>query len=187
MAEIRGFLRRQEGAKLPLYFLRFLQIIHQSHAIAQADTVGVHHYAAGQVIDVPQQQVCGLAPHAGETQQVLHAVRHASAIVGQEHPAGQHDVPGLGPVKAAGMYIRLYLLRRGFGEGLQRRETGKQRRSHQIDPGVCTLGAEAHGDHQLIILFILQRAQRLGVFRLQGGENAGNLFARSHGTISLSL
>ena len=43
----------------------------------------------------------------------------------------------------------------------------EQRGSHQIDPGIGALGGQPHGDHQLVILLIVQGAYGLRVSRFQ--------------------
>ena len=41
-------------------------------------------------------------------------------------------------------------------QGFQRRETIKENRRHQIDPGVGTLGGQARGEQQFIVLLCLK-------------------------------
>lgn len=148
----------------------------QPQAATDTDAVGVADHAAGHAVNVAQQQIGGLAAHAGEPQQFLHGAGDLSAVVGQEHLAGQHDVPGLVLIKSAGADQLLHPLDGGAGHGLQSGELCEQGRCHLIDPCVGTLGGQPHGDHQLVIFFVVQGALALRVALLQKVDDGLNFF-----------
>ena len=126
------------------------------------------------MVDISQQQICCLPPHAGEPQQLLHGSGDLAAKIGQQHLARQNNVPGLVAVKAAGADIILHIGNVCIGHGLQGGVGGKQRRCDLVYPGVGALGGQADGNHQLVVLFIVQRTQSGGVALLQQRNNGGN-------------
>ena len=69
MAEVRLLLRRNDLGKLHLHLIGLLA--HgQAHAVGQADAVGIRHHG-GLMVDISQNEVCGLASHAGDAQQLF--------------------------------------------------------------------------------------------------------------------
>ena len=72
-------------------------------------------------------------------------------------------------------------------ERIERRIAREERGRDQIDPRVRTLRGQAHRDHQLVILLILQRAERIRVFLLQRGNDPGHTFGCFHAFASPDL
>ena len=66
MAEVVGLLRGQDRPQLGLHFAGVLGTVGEAQQAGDADAVGVRHHHAGGVVHVPQDEVGGLPPHAGE-------------------------------------------------------------------------------------------------------------------------
>ena len=126
-------------------------------------------------VDVAQDQVGSLAAHAGQGEQVVHIVRDFAAEALQQHLRGGHDVTGLGTPEAAGLDVCTHLVHIGGGEGLQRGIAGKQGGRDHIYAGVGTLGRQADGEQQLVVLSVIQRAQGVRVQLFQGRNDGGYL------------
>ena len=62
VAEITAFFRRDDLPKFHLYFLRFLDSVHQAHPVGQADAVGVGHDRRFSK-DIPHNEVRTLSSH----------------------------------------------------------------------------------------------------------------------------
>ena len=163
MAEVVGLLRGQHPAQLLLHLSRVLGAVGQAQQPGDADAVGVRHHHPGHVIHVAQDQVGRLPPHPGQLQQLLHGTGHPAPIVPQQHLSRQDDVPGLGPEEAGGVDIVLHLRHVRPGQGLQGGEPGVKGGGDLVHPLVGTLGGQTHGKQQLIILFILQGTQAVGI------------------------
>ena len=129
---------------------------------------------------VSQHQVGRLAAYPWQLQQLLHGAGDLPSVIPQQHLGCQHDVPGLGPEKAGGMDVLLHLSHIGPGQVLQGWEAGIQGGGDLVHPLVGALGRQTHGEQQLIVLFIVQGANPVGVERLQGVHNAPNRFICFH-------
>ena len=180
MAEVVGFLRGNDPAQLLLHLQGILAAVGDAQPSGNADAVGVADVALLSV-DITQDEVSGLAAHAGQGQQVLHIVGYLAAEPRQQLLGGGHDVPGLGPPEAAGLDVPAHLVHIGGGEGLQRGVACKQSRCHQIHPGVRTLRRQTYGKQQLVVLAVIQGAGRVGVQLLQCRDDGGDLLCRFHG------
>ena len=122
---------------------------------ADADAVGIRH-DGGVAVDIRQDQVSGLSANARQLEQFLHGIRDLSAVLLQQHDRGVFDIIGLGAEQAAGLYDGAKFLDIRRRKGFQRGETLKENRRHQIDPGIGTLGGQARGEQQLIVLLCLK-------------------------------
>ena len=125
--------------------------------------MGIANHAAGNPIEIAQQQIGGFPAHAGKPEQLLHGARDLAMKFGKQHLTGQHNVPGLVLIEAAGADIVFHIGNVRVCHGLQRGVGGKQGRGDLIDPGVGALGGQPDGDHQLIVLFVVQGAQGIGI------------------------
>ena len=161
MAEVVALLRRDALAQLHLHLERVLAAVGDAQQAGNADTVGVADVALFSV-DVPQDEIGGLAPHAGEAEKVLHGVRHPPAVFLHQHLAGGYDVPGLGPPEAGGVDDFPDLLLAGVCQGLQGGEFGVEDGGHHIHPGVGTLRCQTHGKKELIGLSRVEGEGALG-------------------------
>ena len=115
---------------------------------------------------------------------------HVAACAGQarrHHQEDGHDVPGLGPEKAAGVDVALHLLHIRFGKALQGGEAGEEGGGDLVYPLVGALGGQAHGKEQLIILTVVQRAAGFRVFLQQQPDDLIYLFLGPHGHPSFCL
>ena len=101
MAEVAAFLRGQDLAKLLLHFFR-LFTLGKTQPSADADTVGIADYAAGNGIQVAQKQICGFSADTGDPKQFLHSAGNLSTVVAQQHLAAKDDIPSLMLVESAG-------------------------------------------------------------------------------------
>ena len=156
----------------------------QAQLAADADAVGIADYAAGDLVDISKQQIRRFPTYTGQPQQLLHGAGDLSTVVAEQHLAGQHNIPGLVLVEAAGADIVLYIFNGGRRHGFQGWIGCKQGRGHQIHPGIGALGRQPHGDHQLIVLFVLQRADRVWVGVFQSGNDTADTFLQFHGSSS---
>lgn len=180
VAEVVGFLRRDGTAQLLFHLEGVFASVGDAQPSGDADAVGVADVALLPV-DVAQNEIGGLAAHAGQRQQIVHVVGDFAAEPRQQLLGGGNDIPGLGPPEAAGLDVPAHLVHIGGGEGLQRRVAGEQRRCYQIHPGVGTLGRQPHGKQQLVVFAVVQRAGRVGVQLLQRRDDGGDLLCRFHG------
>ena len=144
--------------------------------------MGVADDAARDGVQVAQQQIGGFPPHAGKAQQLLHGAGNFSAVVRQQHLTGKDDIPRLVLVEAAGADV-VFHIRHGFQRGVG----GKEGRGHQIHTGVGTLGGEPHGDHQLVVLRVVQGAGRVVVALLEDINDGFCLFFFVHENRSFYL
>ena len=142
---------------------------------------------AGRPINIAQQQIRRLPAHTRQAQQFVHRSRDFPAVFVPQHPAGQHDIFRLVLVEPAGVDIALDLGHVCLRECVQRRIAREERRRDQIDPRVRTLRRQAHRDHQLVILPVMQRAERVRVFLLQRGNDTGHTFRCFHICSSLAF
>ena len=179
MAEVVGLLRRDALPQLPLYLQRVLAAVGKAKTAGDADAVGVADISLLPV-DIPQNEVGGLTPHAGEPQQLLHGVRHSAAERLPQHTGRGYDIPCLGTPEAAGVDVLSHLIHVRLRKGLQRGVAGKKCRGHQIHPCVGTLGRQPHGKQQLIVLAIVQRALCVGIQGLQRRDDGGDLLFGFH-------
>ena len=154
MAEVVGLLGRDPLPQLPLHLKGILGAVGDPQPSRDADAVGVADIG-GLAEHVPQNQIGGLAPHAGKAGQFLHGAGDSAAVFIHQLLGTGHDVPGLAVVKAAGVDVFAHLRRIRLGKALQRGEAGVQRRGHLVHPLVCALGGHAHREQQLVVLFIL--------------------------------
>lgn len=169
VAKIGAVLRREDGAELRLDLFRLFPV-RQTQPIADPNAMRVAD-DGGLAVKVAQQQVCRLASDAREGQKRLHRVGHFAVIEVAEHLARQHDVARLVLVKSARMHQRLDLGDVGVGKGIERRKAREQRGRDEVHAGVGTLRRKPHGDHQLIIFFVMQRAQRVGIAFAEDGND----------------
>ena len=135
---------------------------------------------AGALVNVAQQQIRCLPPHARQAQERVHRVRHFPAVFVPQHPAGEDDILRLVLVEAARVDIGLDLGHIRLRERVQRRIAREERGRHQIDPRVRALRRQPHRDHQLVVLPILQRADRIRIFLFQRGNDPGHPFGSFH-------
>ena len=134
--------------------------------------MGVRHHHAGGLVDISQDQIGGLAPHAGQPEQFFHGSGYPAAVLLHQHPGGGHDIPRLGPEKAGGVDVRLHLGHVGAGQVFQGRVAGEEGGRDLVHPLVGTLGGQTGGEEQLVVLAVVQRAQSVGVSRLQSFHDA---------------
>ena len=69
------------------------------------------------------------------------------------------------------------------GHGLQGGVGGEKPRGDQIHPGIGTLGGKPHGNHQLVVLAVVQGTQGIGIALLQNIDNGGYFFVHNQGSL----
>ena len=82
--------------------------------------------------------------------------------------------------KAGGADVLLHLVHVGPGQGLQGGEAGKQGGGDLVDPLVGTLGGQTHGEEQLVVLAVVQRADSLGIGLLEALYNGQHVLLCFH-------
>ena len=192
VAQVAALLGRDDLPQGHLHLLRLLDAIHEADLVAQPDAVGVGD-DGGLAEHIAHDQVCALAPHAGQGKQFVKGVRHPAVVLVPQHPYTSRDVPRLGVSQPAGLDDGFNVLR--FG-GSQRRHTGvfcKQLFHHNVHPGIRALGGQPHADQQLPCVVVVQRAPCIWVFSLETpddlqrqhffcGKVLRGLFSYRHGT-----
>ena len=116
MAEIRGFFGGQCHAQLPFHLQRIGAAVRNTEAARDADTVGIADIGR-LVVDIAEDEVGGLAAHAGQGGELFHGGRHIPLIFFCNDAAGFHDVFGLRG-EAAAFYIGIKDFRGGFVFGV---------------------------------------------------------------------
>ena len=101
-------------------------------------------------------------------QQLLHGSGNFSVVILKKHLTSENNVPGFVLVKPAGMHQFFHMGNIRSGHGFQSGIGFKQGRSYQIHPGIGTLGRQTDGNHQLIVLAVVQGT---GGFRITGFHN----------------
>ena len=145
VAKVAAFLRRDDLPQRHLHLLRFLNAAHKANFIAQPDAVGVGN-DGGLAEHVPHNEVCALAPYAGQGKQFVKGVGHPAVVLVPQHPHTGRDIPRLGMSQSAGLDDGFNVLRLG---GSQRRHAGvfcKQLLHHNVHPGIRALGGQPHAD-----------------------------------------
>ncbi len=167
VAEGTLLLRLDQRGQNFLYPGRILEgAVIKAQPPADADAVGVADHPRLSVY-VTQQEIGDLPPYPGQSKQGFHVVRHQAVIHPHQDVAGRFDALRLGVVQAAGTDNGLDGGQIRLGHGFRRGEGGEQLPADQVHPGVGTLSGEPHGEQQLIVLFILQGAEGVGVEALQ--------------------
>ena len=180
VAELGGFLRRENGSQFFFYFFGLLQVIHKTEAVGYSYAVGIHHHGAGDIIKIPENEICGFSAHAGKGGELFHSGGDFSAVLLEKNFGALNDIPCLGMVEAAGMHILLYFRNIGFGKGFEGGETGIQGRGYFVYPLVCALGCEADGEKKLMGLFKFESAVCLRVFLQKEADYIFYLLFGSH-------
>ena len=149
--------------------------------------MGVADHAARHGIQITQQQIGGFSAHTGNFEKLLHGAGNLSAVVTQQHLAAQNDVPCLVLIETAGVYQFLHMSDISPRHGFQCWVGGEQGRGHQVHPCVGALGGQPHGNHQLVVLIIVQGTQGVWIALLQQFNDGVNFFFHSRISFSFFL
>ena len=166
VAKVAAFLRRNDLPQGHLHLLRLLNAVHKADLIAQPDAVGVGN-DGGLAEHIPHDEVCALAPYAGQSEQLLKGIGHTAVVLIPQHPHTSRDIPRLGVSQPAGLDDGFNVLRLG---GSQRRYAWvfcKQLLHHNVHPGIRALGGQPHADQQLPCVVVVQGATSIRVFGLE--------------------
>ena len=183
VAEIRRLLRRQNRAQLRFDLCRVLAL-GEPQKVCDADAVRVANDRAGSFVKIAQQQIRSFSANTGKRQERFHRAGNLAAVFFAQQLAGEDDVTCFVLVKPAGTDIVLDLRDICIGKGVEGWEARKKRGRDFVDALVGTLGRQPHGDHQLIVLFVLQRADRVRVGVFQSGNDTADTFLQFHGSSS---
>ena len=145
----RGF-GRENFTEFPLDLFGLFEVIHKAEAVGDADAVGIHHSAAGNMKDITEDQVSRFAADAWERNQLLHGRGHLPVVFFQKDFGTFDNVSRLGAEKTAGMNILLDFAHIRFSKSFQTRETGIERRCNLIDTLVGALGSKTDGEKQFV-------------------------------------
>lgn len=138
--------------------------------------MGIAYNAAGYTVQVSQQQICSFASDSGQAQQLFHRTGYFAIIIGKQHLAGQDNIPCLVLVESAGVYVVLNVRNICSCHGLQCGVSCKKRWGYQIYTCVRTLGRQSYGDHQFVVLAVVECAGRVGVTIFQNIYNGIDFF-----------
>ena len=72
MAELGRRFGRENFTQFPLYFFGLLEVIHKAEAIGDPDAVGIYDGAAGDMEDIPENQISRFATDPWERNQLFH-------------------------------------------------------------------------------------------------------------------
>ena len=96
---------------------------HKANFIAQPDAVGVGN-DGGLAEHVPHNEVCALAPYAGQGKQFVKGVGHPAVVLVPQHPHTGRDIPRLGMSQSAGLDDGFNVLRLGGSQQIIPPEEG---------------------------------------------------------------
>ena len=91
----------------------------QSHPAGKTTDVGIDDDAFGEVEGVAEDDIGGLSAHSGQLVQVLHGLRHLSAVIPDQSRGATADGFGLGAEEAGGADQAFQLGGGNFGKVLR--------------------------------------------------------------------
>ena len=165
VAKIIGFLRVKNRAKLSFAFCRVFgvgepQQVRYTNAVGVADDGGL-------AVNVAHHEVCGFSAYSWEFGKLLDGVRYNAAVIPNEDFAGLRNIMGLCFVKSAGSDYVAYILLIRFSKRFQSRVFTEENGRYHIDARIGALCRKACCDKQLVRLLIFERANRIGILRLE--------------------
>ena len=168
VAEIRLLLGLDDGGENLFDLVGILQLLRiEAQPPANTDTMGVGNHG-GLAVEIANDQIGNLPPHAGERQEIVDCVGHAAAKAGEELLRHGLQILGLHAIEAAGAHQLLDLSNGSLGHGLGGGEGGEQVLANQIDAGVGALGREPRHDEKLPrIALVSQSTGGFGIACLQ--------------------
>src|SRR4029453_5083243 len=143
MAKLGPVLGREECADSELHFVR-ISLSGPSKAADESSEMGVHT-VAGNAEAVAEYHIGGLASHAWESHQVLHALGYFAAEPLGERSTKLDQRVGLAPKEARGLdqLLQLRAISGGVRGGV--RIAGEDHRCDQVDPLVGGLWGQGGG------------------------------------------
>ena len=118
--------------------------------------MGITNDASGCAVQITEQKIRSFPSHSRQTEEFFHGIGYFAIIVCQQHLTGQYNVPCLVFVKTAGVYEIFHIRNISGSHGFQRGVGGKQSGSDQIHSCVGALGRQTNGNHQFVILPVVQ-------------------------------
>ena len=142
VAEIRRFFWRKNFTEFPFDFHRFFQSVHQSHAVAQTDAMGIDN--DGRFAEkVTKDQIGSFSSYAGKSDQLFHRIRDFAVMPFQKCLCTQDDIFGLASEKAAGTNVFFHFCDISRSKIFQSRKACKQCRRYHVDACVGALCGKA--------------------------------------------
>ena len=142
---------------------KWIGVFGKSHAQSESTHMRVHNHAFLHVEYVAQHNIRGLARHATQREQCIHATRHlAIELLAHNAHAFAHRLGFVAP-KVKRVYERLNLRGRGVGKIHCSWKFFKQRRCGFVHPNIGALSAQYGGNQQFMRLCPIQFAVRVWV------------------------
>jgi hypothetical protein len=173
MAEEGPFAGRHPSLQVALNFFR-RGMAGQTEALGKPRHMRIHDDSNADTKGVAQNNVCGLAAHPGQFDQLLHCPWDKAAVLLDKRPTCGLYVFRLVAIKADASYGCLK-----FGAGREGKIGGRpifleKVRRDTIDLAIAALGGEHCGDKQFERIGIREFAMRIGVRRLESGDDPQN-------------
>ena len=181
VTEVARLCGRDESPQRLFHLDRVLLVPNKAETVGQPDAVRVAH--DGRLAEnIAEDEVCGLASDARQPQQLLHRVGHPAAVLREQHHRAGVQVARLGAEQAAAADILRDLLLARLREALERRKIRKQLFRHDVHARIRTLRGEPRREQQLVVVRIVQCADRFGIDLLQPLRHRLHAFLLCHGS-----
>src|SRR5690348_3311039 len=142
-------LRPREKLHEILLDLDRIRLARERQTLAKARDVGVDHHPFIASERIPEDDICRLAAHTGQPDQLLHLRRYRATMSLRNHGRHPDEASRLGPEEARALYHLLELFELRSGERRGGCITSEQRRRDHIDALVSALGAQDGRDEEL--------------------------------------
>ena len=146
----------------------------QTEALRKPRHVRIHDDSNADIKGIAQNDIGGLAAHPGQFDQFLHRPGDMAAVLLDKRPTCRLNVFRLVAIKADASYGRFK-----FGGGRLGKIGGRailfeKVRRDKIDLAIGALGGEHGGDQQFERIGMREFAMRIGVRRLESGDDPQN-------------
>ena len=150
VVDLAPILARDNLEQVLLGFERLfgVRLGREHEPVRDAVDVRVHRNALHNAKAHVEHDVCGLAPHAGEFDELRHVGWHLAAVVGHDHLGARHGVLGLGFVKAERLDDLAHLGGGGASERLGSRPAAEELGRDLVNLRIGGLRREQHRDNE---------------------------------------
>ncbi len=142
---------------------KWIGMFRKSHAQRESTHMRVHNHAFLHVKYIAQHDIRGLARHATQREQRIHAARHLAIELLAHNAHTFANSLGLVAPKVKRVYERLNLRGRGVGKIQWSWKSFKQRRCGFVHSNISALSAQYGGNQQFMRLGPIQFAVRIWV------------------------
>lgn len=174
----RPFLGRDRRRELFFHDDRIVGI-RDANPVCDPQHVAIHRQAR-HAQRVAQDDVGGLASHARELDEIVHARRHFAPVSFHERAGHAGQRLRLGSEEAGRLNLRLQLRGRGLRQRAGVRVSREEGRRDSIDALVRALRRENRGDEQLVRIAEVELGERAGMLALELFEDLADPPARLH-------